>query len=49
LHAYQNDRGEFSSVMRASIMEFETQLKSLSMRVEHAKSQAKLLYLQGDE
>jgi outer membrane protein TolC len=49
LHAYQNDRGDFSSVMRASIMEFETQLKALSMRVEYAKSQAKLLYLQGDE
>jgi len=49
LHAYQNDRGDFSSVMRASIMEFETQLKALSVRVEHAKSQAKLLYLLGDE
>jgi len=49
LHAYQNDRGEFSSVMRASIMEFETQLKALSVRVEHAKSQAKLLYLLGEE
>lgn len=49
LHAYQNDRGDFSSVMRASIMEFETQLRALSMRVEYAKSQAKLLYLQGDE
>ena len=49
LHAYQNDRGDFSSVMRARIMQFETQLKALNVRVEHAKSQAKLLYLQGDE
>ena len=49
LHAYQNDRGDFSSVMRASIMEFETQLRALSMRVEYAKSQTKLLNLQGDE
>ncbi len=49
LQAYQNDRGDFSSVMRASIMEFETQLKALRVRVDHAKSQAKLLYLQGDE
>ena len=49
LHAYQNDRGDFSSVMRARIMEFETQLKALNVRVEYAKAQAKLLYLQGDE
>ena len=49
IHAYQNDRGDFSSVMRARIMEFETQLKALNVRVEYAKAQAKLLYLQGDE
>lgn len=49
LHAYQNDRGDFSSVMRARMMEFETQLKALNVRVEYAKSQAKLLYLQGDK
>lgn len=49
LHAYQNDRGDFSSVMRARIMQFETQLKALNVRIDHAKSQAKLLYLQGDE
>ncbi len=49
LQAYQNDRGDFSSVMRASIMEIETQLKALKVRVDYAKSQAKLLYLQGDE
>jgi outer membrane protein TolC len=49
LHAYQNDRGDFSSVMRARMMEFETQLKALNVRVEYAKSQTKLLYLQGDK
>ena len=49
LHAYQNDRGDFSSVMRARMMEFETQLKALNVRVEYAKSQAKLLYLQGEK
>ncbi len=49
LHAYQNDQGDFSSLMRARIMEFETELKALRMRVDYAKSQAKLLYLVGDE
>ena len=49
LHAYQNDQGDFSSLMRARIMEFETELKALRIRVDHAKSQAKLLYLVGDD
>ena len=49
LHAYQNDQGDFSSLMRARIMEFETELKAHRMRVDHAKSQAKLLYLVGDD
>ena len=49
MHAYQNDQGDFSSLMRARIMEFETELKALRMKVEHAKSQAKLLYLVGDD
>jgi outer membrane protein TolC len=49
LHAYQNDQGDFSSLMRARIMEFETELKALRMKVDHAKSQAKLLYLVGDD
>ena len=49
LHAYQNDQGDFSSLMRARIMEFETELKALRMRVDYAKSQAKLLYLVGDD
>ena len=49
LHAYQNDQGDFSSLMRARIMEFETELKALRMRVDYAKSQAKLLYLVGDK
>lgn len=49
LHAYQNDQGDFSSLMRARIMEFETELKALRMRVDYAISQAKLLYLVGDE
>ncbi len=49
LHAYQNDQGDFSSLMRARIMEFETELKALRMRVDYAKSQAKMLYLVGDD
>ena len=49
LHAYQNDQGDFSSLMRARITEFETELKALRMRVDYAKSQAKLLYLVGDD
>ena len=49
LHAYQNDQGDFSSLMRARIMEFETELKALRMRVDYAISQAKLLYLVGDD
>jgi outer membrane protein TolC len=49
MHAYQNDQGDFSSLMRARIMEFETELKALRMKVDHSKSQAKLLYLVGDD
>ena len=49
MHAYQNDQGDFSSLMRARIMEFETELKALRMKVDHAKSQAKLLYLVGED
>ena len=49
MRAYQNDQGDFSSLMRARIMEFETELKALRMKVDYAKSQAKLLYLVGDD
>lgn len=49
MHAYQNDQGDFSSLMRARIMEFETELKAVRMKVDHAKSQAKLLYLVGED
>lgn len=49
LLAYQNDMGEFAQLMRARIMELDTQLKALRIRVDHTKAQAHVLYLAGDE
>lgn len=49
LFAYQNRQGEFTALMRARIMELETELKHLRLRINHLKSHAKLLYLLGEE
>ena len=48
LSSYQSRRGDFNSLMRAQIMELETQLNALRVKVEHAKLQAQLLYLAGE-
>ena len=48
LLAYQNDTGDFASLMRARITELDTQLKALRIRVDLAKVQARLLYLAGE-
>jgi outer membrane protein TolC len=49
LNAYQSDRGDFTMLMRARITEIETQLQALRVRIDHAKAQAGLLYLSGEE
>ncbi|MCL4316013.1 MAG: TolC family protein, partial [Gammaproteobacteria bacterium] len=49
LKSYQNDSADFALVMRARLAVLETQLEALRLRVEHAKAQADLLYLSGDE
>ena len=48
LLAYQNDTGDFASLMRARITELDTRLKALRIRVDRAKTQSRLLYLAGD-
>ncbi len=48
LLAYQNDTGDFASLMRARITELDTQLKALRIRVDRGKVQARLLYLGGE-
>ncbi|UCE89157.1 MAG: TolC family protein [Pseudomonadota bacterium] len=49
LNAYQSERGDFTSLVRARIRQFETELNALRVRVDRASAQAKLLYLVGDE
>ncbi len=47
LNAYQTDKGDFTTLMRASITELETQLKALRIHVDHIKAKVKVLYLAG--
>ena len=47
LRAYRNDVTEFTTVMRAQLIEIDTRLRWLRVRVDRAKTQAKLLYLEG--
>ncbi|VAW94776.1 Heavy metal RND efflux outer membrane protein, CzcC family [hydrothermal vent metagenome] len=47
LNAYQTDKGDFTTLMRASITELETQLKALRIHVDHIKAKVKVLYLSG--
>ncbi len=47
LNAYQSDRGDFNSLMRARIAELDTRLEALRLAVDRAKAQAGLLYLAG--
>lgn len=47
LYGYQSRGAEFNALMRARIMQLETELKALRLRIDHAKTQAQLLYLAG--
>ena len=49
LRAYRNDVTEFTTVMRAQLIEIDTRLRWLRVRVDRAKTQAKLLYLEGQD
>lgn len=48
MFSYQSGRGAFTALMRAQIIELETQLRALRLDVEHKKSQAQLLYFVGE-
>jgi len=48
LRAYQSDIADFTTLMRAQLLELNTQLDLLRVRVERAKVQARLLYLTGE-
>lgn len=48
LYSYQSGRGEFTALMRAQIIELETQLRALRLDVDHKKTQAQLLYFVGE-
>lgn len=48
LYSYQSGQGDFSSLMRAQIIELETQLRALRLDVDHKKTQAQLLYFSGE-
>ena len=47
--AYQSDRGDFTMLIRARITELDTRLQSVRLKVDHAKAQAGLLYIAGDD
>jgi outer membrane protein TolC len=49
LRAYQEDRTDFSSLIRAQVMELDTELKSIKLKTDKAKAHSRLLYLQGDK
>lgn len=46
-NAYQNDRGDFTQLIRARISALETRLNALRLRVDRAQSAARLDYLAG--
>jgi outer membrane protein TolC len=49
LQAYQADVTDFSSLMRAQLIDLETELKDQRIRVDRAKAHAAILYLQGED
>ncbi|HEB58977.1 MAG TPA: TolC family protein [Gammaproteobacteria bacterium] len=49
LSAYQSDEGDFLTLVRARIVEFETELKALRLKIDRAKVQAGLNYILGEE
>lgn len=48
LYSYQSGRGAFTALMRAQIIELETQLRALRLEVDYKKTQAQLLYFSGE-
>lgn len=48
LYSYQSGRSGFTALMRAQIIELETQLRALRLDVDHKKTQAQLLYFVGE-
>ncbi len=48
LQGYQSRDAEFSALMRARIMQLDTELKALRLRIDYARTQAQLIYLAGD-
>ena len=49
LFAYQNDRTDFPTLMRARIRALETHLKSIRINVDRVKAQARVLYYVGEQ
>lgn len=47
LEAYGEDRTNFASLMRAQVVELDTQLNYIKIKTSRAKAQTDLLYLQG--
>ena len=48
LSAYQNDRTDFTTLMRARMTELDVRLRELRLRADLAKVDARLLYLAGE-
>ena len=48
VRAYQDDLTDFSSLMRAQVRELDARLQLLWLRVDLARIDARLLYLQGE-
>ena len=48
LNAYQSGVSEFTTLMRARIIDLDVRLEALRIRVDRARSQANLLYLDGE-
>ena len=48
LQAYQSGVTEFNTLMRAQITELDVRLEDLRVRVDHASSQVRLLYITGE-
>lgn len=49
LFAYQNDRTDFATLMRARITELNTHLKSIRININRVKAQAGVLYFSGEQ
>jgi len=49
LNAYRSGVTDFTTLMRAGITDLEVRLEELRVRVERTQTQARLLYLAGDD